>query len=91
MKTILKLAVAFIIIAVLYIAYGSYSVLWSKRLLDPVKNGMSMSDVSSAIGSPVEEYDRGGGKMIWDYNRWFWTDAVVYFDEEGLVQGKEFD
>lgn len=91
MKIIPKLIISLLLIAVAYITYAAYSMSWSKRLLDPIKDGMSISDVRSALGAPVEEYDRGGGRITWDYNRWFWTDAVVYFDEEGIVQGWEFD
>jgi hypothetical protein len=91
MKIISKLIIAVLLISVAYISYGVYSMSWSKRFLDPIKNGMSMSEVRSTIGSAVDEYDRGGGRMTWDYNRWLWTDAVVHFDKHGFVQGKEYD
>jgi len=64
---------------------------WSERLLNPIKNGMSMSDVRAMIGNPIDESDRGRGRMTWNYNKCFMTDAAVYFDENGLVEAKEYD
>ena len=74
-----------------YLAFGLYSMSWGQRLLAPVKKGMTMSQVRSLVGNPVTETDRGNGGTTWDYNRWFWTDARVYFDPSGLVLATETD
>jgi hypothetical protein len=91
MKKLSRISIALILAFFGYIAFAAYSMSWSKRLLNPVKNGMTMSEVRTAVGKPFEEFDRGGGRMTWNYNKWFMTDAVVYFDEQALVMAKEVD
>ena len=91
MKLLSRTCIALIVVAIGYIAFAAYSMRWSEQLLNPIKNGMSMSDVRTAIGEPYNEHDRGNGRMTWNYNKWFMTDAVIYFNEDGLVSAKEYD
>jgi hypothetical protein len=91
MKTIKKACIALFGALLLYVAFGFYSMSWSERLLRPVTKGMSQTDVRSLVGAPVAEIQRDNGTTAWDYNKWFWTDAVVYFGTDGLVSAIETD
>jgi hypothetical protein len=91
MKTVKKVTIALLSALLLHFAFGFYSMSWSERLLRPVAKGMSQADVRSLVGAPVEEIHRDNRTTAWNYNKWFWTDAVVYFDTGGLVSAIEID
>lgn len=91
MKLIKKLSIGLFLALVLYLGFGMYSMFWSENLLRPVKNGMSESEVREVIGAPVSIIHRGNGTSMWDYNEWFWTDAVVHFGADGRVLAVECD
>ena len=91
MKTFKKAGIALLGALLLYFAFVFYSMSWSERLLRPVTKGMSQADVRSLVGAPIAEIRRDNGTLVWDYDKWFWTDAVVYFDTNGLVSAIETD
>jgi hypothetical protein len=75
----------------LYVGLVLGSMFWSAHLLRPVKIGMSESQVRNAVGAPLSEIRHAAGTKAWAYTAQPWTDAVVHFDEQGLVSAIETD
>ena len=62
---------------------------WSERLLRPVQRGMSQSQVRALVGSPLRTVTRTNATDAWYYDRWWSSDAVVYFDTNQMVSAVE--
>ena len=57
------------------------------RALDLPARGISMSQVESRYGAPLERLDpRGGQKSQWPViNRWVYSDFTVYFERSHVI------
>ncbi|MFN7138943.1 MAG: outer membrane protein assembly factor BamE [Limisphaerales bacterium] len=85
-KAAMKVAIGLIVALLLYLGVAFYSMTWGERLLRPVQPGMSQSEVRSLVGEPVRVIERTNSTVAWDYSKWrLLTDAVVFFDTNGLV------
>ena len=91
MHTLVKVAIAVLVTVSVAMFLLWYSMTWSERLLRPVHVGMSQSQVRSVVGAPLSIINRTNSTDAWYYNRWWSSDAVVYFDTNGVVSAIETD
>jgi outer membrane protein assembly factor BamE (lipoprotein component of BamABCDE complex) len=91
MHTLVKVAIAVLVTVSVAMFLLWYSMTWSERLLQPVHVGMSQSQVRSVVGVPLSIINRTNSTDAWYYNRWWSSDAVVYFDTNGVVSAIETD
>jgi hypothetical protein len=91
MKTAIKVGVAIIVALVAYMLFVVYSMTWSERFLRPVHKGMSQAEVRQLVGAPLKVVTRTNGTDAWYFTQSWFTDAVVYFDTNGLVSAVETD
>ena len=91
MHTLGKIAISVLVLLVLAVLFLWYSMTWSERLLRPVQRGMSQGQVRALVGSPLRVITRTNATDAWYYDRWWSSDAVVYFDTNRMVSAVETD
>ena len=91
MSTLVKVSIAVLVTVSIAMFLLWYSMTWSERFLGPVHDGMTQSQVRSLVGSPLRSVTRTNATDAWYYDRWWSSDAVVYFDTNGVVSAVETD
>ena len=91
MNNLVKIAISVLVMVIVAMFFLWYSMTWSERFLNPVHVGMSQSQVRSLVGSPLNIINRTNSTDAWYYNRWWSSEAVVYFDTNRVVSALETD
>lgn len=91
MHTLIKIGVSVLVVVSAVMFFLWYSMIWSERFLQPVQTGMSESKVRSLVGTPLRVVTRTNGSVAWYYDRWWSSDAVVYFNTNRVVSAIETD
>ena len=91
MHVFVKIAVSVLAVVAGVMFFLWNSMTWGERLLQPVQQGMSQSQVRAEVGAPLQIVTRSNATVAWYYDRWWSGDAVVYFGTNELVCAVEID
>jgi len=89
MRTFIKFGLGVLVVASAVMFFLWYSMTWSERFLGPVQTGMSESQVQQLVGAPLRSVTRTNDTVAWYFDRWWSSDAVVYFDTNRVVSTVE--
>jgi outer membrane protein assembly factor BamE (lipoprotein component of BamABCDE complex) len=91
MSAPVKISIALLVTVSAAVFLLWHSMTWSERLLNPIHEGMTQTQVRSLVGSPLRIDNRTNATDAWYYDRWWSSDAVVYFDTNRIVFAIETD
>jgi outer membrane protein assembly factor BamE (lipoprotein component of BamABCDE complex) len=91
MHALIKISIALLVTVSAAMFLLWYSMTWSERLLNPIHEGMTQDQVRSLVGSPLRIINRTNATDAWYYDRWWSSDAVIYFDTNQVVSAIETD
>ena len=91
MRTLIKFGIGILAVVSAAMFFLWYSMTWSERFLGLVQTGMSERQVQQLVGAPLRVVTRTNDTVAWYYDRWWSSDAVVYFDTNRVVSAIETD